>query len=206
MKTIRVIPRLGIKGKVMIGRWGRGLFRSIWIWVVVLGIGRAVPSWGCEPCLRILSLKETAAAADLIVVGRRLDPVTEDPGVPGGPDAISVGVLRVLKGLPVGPVIRVNAWNGMCPYGIVVTDDRPYVMMLVRRKDAGAGILYDTVADGCAVKALPVRDGVVELGEERRRTVVSGGEERFWGRPTFIGRCPRTSGRSGTGSGGCGIA
>lgn len=122
------------------------------------------PAQACEPCLKILNLEQTVKAADLIIVGQRTDysPKEKDRVKRQlGPDTIRVKVREVLKGnLKKGVRIKVNSWDGMCPYGILA-DDKVYVMLLIKRKRVD---YWDTVNNGCSRKSFPVEEGQVVLG------------------------------------------
>ena len=117
----------------------------------------------CEPCLKILNLEETVKAAELIVVGQRTDYSPKEEALKKkqqGPDTIRVKVLEVLKGNPKqGSRIKVNSWDGMCPYGILA-DDKVYVMLLIKRKRADT---WDTVNNGCSQRSFPVEKDQIIL-------------------------------------------
>ncbi|MBN1121114.1 MAG: hypothetical protein JXJ17_08550 [Anaerolineae bacterium] len=112
--------------------------------------------YACEPCPEVLTFEETVAEADVIIIGERvgLGPSTGD-----GPDWITVKVYEVLKGSVSENRIRINSWDGMCPYGIVV-EDGLYVMIL----DEYSGG-YDSVHWGCGVKTFPVESEMVMMGD-----------------------------------------
>jgi hypothetical protein len=116
----------------------------------------------CEPCMEFLSLEDTTAAADLIVVGRL---VREGPSTGNGPDWIEIEILEIWKGEASHSVIRVNSWNGMCAYGIILLDRDSYLIFLEAK-----GEYYDAVNYGCAVRSMPVRSGQIEY-EERAYSV-----------------------------------
>lgn len=118
----------------------------------------------CEPCVDVLTLEETAERADLIVIGYALEGITpsEFDGNFIGPDWMTLAVTQVIKGELRNNPIRVNSWNGMCQYGIVLEDNASYVIFL-----QDVGDMYDAVEHGCAVKALPVFDSFVEIQGER---------------------------------------
>lgn len=132
-----------------------------WLWLIsvslLLTFLLTPPAvYACEPCAEILGLEETAAQADLIIIGQK---IAEGPhtGV-GGPDWIMVKVIEILKGQVENEQIQVNSWDGMCAYGIVVDDNEAYVMFLEKGSDQ-----YDTVEFGCAVTTLPIKGEGVEL-------------------------------------------
>ena len=111
----------------------------------------------CEPCVEFLNLEDTAAAADLIVVGRL---VREGPSTGSGPDWIEIEILEVWKGETSQNVIRVNSWDGMCAYGIILLNRDSYLIFLEAK-----GEYYDAVNYGCAVRSMPVRNGQIEYEE-----------------------------------------
>jgi hypothetical protein len=123
----------------------------------LVGLLGAAAVRACEPCAELLDLDETAQQADLVVIGEQ---VNSGPSTGSGPDWIVVRVDEVLKGDPPGERIRVNGWDGMCPYGIVV-EPGIYVMFL-----ADEGEMYAAVNYGCAVKTLPVTGENVEVDEQ----------------------------------------
>lgn len=130
-----------------------------------IAIFQEEPAFACEPCSKIFNLNETAQAADTIIVGRKIGegPTTIRAEYPGGPDWIEVKVLRTLKG-EVSGIIRVNSWDAICTYGIIVDDDKEYIMFLEKRIPGPGEVFnddYRTVEDGCAVKILPVEDNAV---------------------------------------------
>lgn len=108
---------------------------------VTIGIFSFIPLiYACEPCEEELGFEETAKKADLIIIGQK---VSESPdtnpsgGGPSGPDCIELKAFKVLKGNNDENKIRVNSWDAMCDYGIVV-DDKTYVMFLVHYEDRDA--------------------------------------------------------------------
>jgi hypothetical protein len=120
------------------------------------------PAKACEPCFKILTLEETAEQADLIIIGKK---VKEGPSTgqypQGGPDWIEIKVLETLKGEAPANRIKVNSWDGMCNYGIIITDKREYLIFLAERED-----FYKAVDIGCAAKQFPIENGIVEMYEE----------------------------------------
>jgi hypothetical protein len=113
-------------------------------------------AYACEPCPEVLTFEESVAAADLIIIGER---VGSGPSTGDGPDWIMVDIYEILKGNTTETRIRVNSWDGMCPYGIVV-DDGLYVMILDQFEDQ-----YDSVHWGCSVKTFPVESEMVMMGD-----------------------------------------
>lgn len=112
----------------------------------------------CEPCPEILGFDQTVKVADLIIIGERTDYSPEEAKAIGrGPDTVKVRVLNVLKGTTPGNIITVNAWDGMCRYGIVV-DAAPHLMIL----QSGVG-QFNTVESGCGVSAIPLVNGTVTI-------------------------------------------
>ncbi len=111
----------------------------------------------CQPCPKVLSLAETVQKADLVIVGKNLTKRTQPDTEPGGPDEIDVWIIRTLLGEETKKTIRVNSWDGMCPYGIVA-DGGHNVMLLKRQQDK-----YDAVESGCSVKTYPVKNGIVDV-------------------------------------------
>jgi hypothetical protein len=128
----------------------------------ILLLAYATPARACEPCYRILTLEETAAAADLVIIGKlaKEGPIT-DNFPHGGPDWIEIQVLEVLKGEPSAKKIRANSWDGMCAYGILLPDKGKYLIFL-----AAGDEYYKAVEIGCAAKQYPIVDGMVVLENE----------------------------------------
>ncbi len=119
-------------------------------------------TWACEPCQKMLTLKETARKADVIIVGERTNYSLKEKSHPGGPETADIHVLQVLKGPELGSMIKTDAWYGMCPYGMAI-DDQRYVMFLTRAKV----LFFKPLNDGCAVKTLPVDNGRVIWNGQR---------------------------------------
>lgn len=117
----------------------------------------------CEPCEAILSLEDTAAQADLVIIGRltKEGPATDDGEGWGGPEWIEIEVVEVFKGRPSGEQVRVNSWSGMCPYGITLNDANEHLIFL---QETSGG--YDAVNYGCAVKQLTIQEGRVIIGDQ----------------------------------------
>jgi hypothetical protein len=122
----------------------------------------AAPARACEPCYRILTLEETTESAALVIIGKLVRKGLSTGDYPqGGPDWIEVQVLETLKGTQGATKIRVNSWDGMCNYGILLPDKRDYVIFLAEGED-----LYKAVDIGCAAKQFPIEDGMVEMDDE----------------------------------------
>jgi hypothetical protein len=107
----------------------------------------------CEPCQNIATFDEAADAAQLIIVGQV---VAEGPSTGSGPDWITVQVIDVLKGTPPETRIRVNSWDGMCGYGIMVDRGDQAVMLLT-----DGGDQFVTVNYSCAISQYTMTDGAV---------------------------------------------
>jgi hypothetical protein len=125
----------------------------------------------CQPCLaeKSLTLEQSLAQADLIVVGYRskLQPPQENDKTP---QQTAVQVTRVLRGSVKENQISVHSYSGMCPYGVVLPDDKPYVLIL---RASGDATTYNAV-DRCSVKALRVAadaDQTVTLDEYEKKTL-----------------------------------
>ena len=120
--------------------------------------------WACEPCGERLDLEKTIRAADLIVVGQKMneaDADNSDPALMGNPDSVMIHIKEVLKGAVAQDMISVNSWDGMCAYGIVV-GEKEYVVFLAGKETASQ---FDAVNHGCSVKTLPVKDVSVKMVE-----------------------------------------
>lgn len=120
----------------------------------------AIPAEACEPCAEAMTLEETAAEADLIIVGAM---VGEGPSTGDGPDWITVQVLETWKGSTDRTNIRVNSWDGMCLYGIP-NEEGTYLMLLEESDDQ-----YVTVNYGCAISRYtldPANEQVI-VGDQR---------------------------------------
>ena len=115
-------------------------------------------AWACEACQGTWDFKKTAEHADAVIVGQKVGEQRAEK-----PEWIDVNVLQVLKGGISEKKIRISSWYGMCSYGIQA-DDKRYVVLLVKPSQGHA--YYDAVNYGCAVKALPVDNGSVQLYKE----------------------------------------
>jgi hypothetical protein len=122
-------------------KWGILIALAILSLLIVTSPARA-----CEPCIEILNLEQTTAAAELIVIGRL---VQEGPSTGSGPDWLEIEILELWKGELDQTQIRVNSWDGMCAYGVILFDHEPHLIFLETR-----GEMYDTVENGCAVRSM----------------------------------------------------
>lgn len=134
----------------------------------------------CEPCGPRLGFEETANQADEIIIGQRvmstikrwltLNVMARGSEFPeyalahDGSSVIDVEVFELLKGRLLKDRITVHAFSGMCPYGMAIPPDTQFVMLL-KKATVDRRFEYDVVSD-CAVKALPIRDGMVVLSSE----------------------------------------
>jgi len=137
--------------------------------IIAVGLLLATPGsgWACEPCASELNAEESMRAADLIIVGQRIDYTPAEMQQwqrQEGPGVITVRILNVVKGREGRQTITIHSWSAMCPYGIVV-DDQPYVMLLERTAEKTSASDYGAVNDGCAVKTFHIDHESVELVE-----------------------------------------
>lgn len=114
----------------------------------------SVGAFACQPCQSTLTLEQSAGKAELIIVGERLDFSPNEVE----PQTIKVRVWSILKGKAERKKIVVRSWYQMCPYGIIV-DNQRYVMFL--SKSAEMPGMYEAVDGGCGVKTLSVQNKVV---------------------------------------------
>jgi hypothetical protein len=131
----------------------------------------------CEPCGSRLDLPRSLEKAELVVVARRPAEPKQPEGPANGPACDVLSVEGVLKGEFKGEKLRVRSWYGMCPYGIILSEGT-YVVLLSKAPEHAYDVsypddecakalkrkpeLYVAVEQGCAVKALAVREGSVE--------------------------------------------
>jgi hypothetical protein len=136
------------------------LRRMICLCALMLGTLGAT-ALACEPCLaeKSLTLEQSIAQADLIVVGYRLDHPAKPEQEGETPKQVKVQVMRVLRGSVKENQIMVRSYSGMCPYGVVLPDKEHYVLIL---KATGDGQTYSAV-DRCSVKALRVTNDAAEI-------------------------------------------
>jgi hypothetical protein len=122
------------------------------------------PVFACQPCASTLNLEQSIAKSDLIIVGQKVaDGPRSDFGEGyGGSDWIEVRVIETLKGSAPSVKIKINSWDAMCAYGIIVNDDRNYLMLLQKREN-----FYDAVDYGCAEKSYLVENSQVDLNGQK---------------------------------------
>jgi len=127
--------------------------------------------YACEKCFPTLNLEETVAESDLIIIGQKISegPHTDPrPDGYGGPDWIEIEIEKIVKGQTKEKKIKVNSWDAMCRYGIII-DDQKYIMFLKERNVEDETYEYDAVNYGCAVKTYLIKEDMVEF--ERRKFV-----------------------------------
>lgn len=125
----------------------------------------AQPTHACQPCAESFDWIETARSADVVVVGRKLDESAEEDA--GGPDWIDLMVDDELIGTAISEVVRVNSWDGMCPYGVQINGREPHIVFLKSANLSRTRAHYTAVAQGCGAKALPIVDDHVVVNETR---------------------------------------
>ena len=120
----------------------------------------------CEPCIPI-NFEETVRIADLIVIGKKAanGPSMKMDHFPDASDWIEIKILDILKGEESEEFIRVNSWNGMCDYGIVI-DEKQYIIFLQERTVESEDYQYDAVKFGCSLKTLPVVNDMIQIDED----------------------------------------
>ena len=143
-----------------------GIFRLMRkIFLVVLALFVAFPALACEPCAEEWDLQTTANKADLIVIGMRNTPILpEEEKWQSGPENMEISVLAVLKGEYADKKIITDGWYGMCPYGIVLSNKRFYIIYLTKEKSKS---YHQPLNSGCAVKATPLAN-TIEPGLHNR--------------------------------------
>ena len=138
---------------------------ALFLFVFTASVGNA-----CEPCAKILNFEESVKEADLIIIGQK---VSEGPRSDfrgegyGGPDWIEVKIMQVLKGERPAERIKVNSWDAMCDYGIVVEKDNVYVMLLKQRKVTDEDYQFDAVNFGCGVKIYALEGEFINFDGKR---------------------------------------
>lgn len=119
----------------------------------------------CEPCAQRMDWMQTAKAADVIVVGRKFD---DGPNTgSGGPDFIDLKVDDELVGVAISEVVRVNSWDGMCPYGVQINNGDPHIVFLRTTNLAKTKAHYSAVSQGCSATAFPIIDDYVVMGKTK---------------------------------------
>jgi len=117
----------------------------------------------CQPCPIKLDFEDTVKASDLIVIGRKIGEYpSPEMALPNqfGPDWLRIEVQEALKGYCDARIIKVNSYNGMCPYGITINDENQYILFL--QKANVDYIDYDAVNHGCAEKTFSITDNQVK--------------------------------------------
>lgn len=78
-----------------------------------------------------LGFAQSAAKADLIIIGQKVNegPLTFIEGEKCCPSWIEVKVKKVLLGKEEAGLLRIHSWSGMCGYGIVIANDKDYVLI-----------------------------------------------------------------------------
>ncbi|MDD4616656.1 MAG: hypothetical protein PHW76_06030 [Alphaproteobacteria bacterium] len=120
----------------------------------------------CERCLSTLSLEETISQADEIAVAERdpdeniaePDPNATELDMSKLPEFIHLKILKVLKGEPLPPVVRVQSYSGMCRYGIYFRKGVTALVFLKRTPD-----FYTSVAGGCSKTSIPLGGNTLNL-------------------------------------------
>ena len=132
---------------------------KIFLCALLLSASASV-AWACQPCRteKSLTLEQSIAQADLIVVGYRLDQLPKPEEGENTPQQIKIQVARVLRGSVKENQIMVRSYSGMCPYGVVLPDKEHYVLILKARGD---GQTYGAV-ETCSVKALRVTNDAAQ--------------------------------------------
>lgn len=154
----------------MFRAWLKNSGCRIFLCALILSASASV-AVACQPCLaeKSLTLEQSIAQADLIVVGYRheVQPPQDNDETP---QQTKVQVMRVLRGSVKENQIMVHSYSGMCPYGVVLPDDKPYVLIL---RASGDGTTYSAV-DRCSVKTLRVAadaNETVTLDEYEQKTL-----------------------------------
>jgi hypothetical protein len=117
-------------------------------------------AFACQPCESTLNLEQSAGKAELIIVGERLDFSPKEVR----PQSIKVRVVNILKGKAERKKIVVRSWYQICPYGIIV-DDQRFVMFLSKSVEMPG--MYEAVDGGCGVKTLSVQNKEVVVEGKR---------------------------------------
>lgn len=132
---------------------------ALCIFVLLATIFAPSRGFGCTQCPPEFEggFDESAAEADLIIIGRR---IYYPPDEVAWLMDIEVWVEEVLAGRYDGRLIRVDSGESMCSYGIVV-DDARYVMILKYGWDSGPPS-WGPISP-CHTKVLPVWDSHIYL-------------------------------------------
>ena len=125
------------------------------------------PIFACQPCLGTpLNLEETVDRADLIIVGHKIDDGQQSSSREDIdiliPELIQVRILEILKGSTQSTEIKVRSFYGMCAYGIVLNDNRNYLILLSNVSETEEE-LYSSVDGDCAEKSYLVLNNQVDI-------------------------------------------
>lgn len=137
--------------------------------ILFLFYGISSKSYACQPCAKILSFEESVNEADLIIIGQKMSegPRSDFGEGYGGPDWIEVKIKQVLKGEISAAKIKVNSWDAMCPYGIIVENDKDYVMLLRQREVTHEDYQFDAVNYDCGVKTYVLEGDYINFDGEK---------------------------------------
>lgn len=125
----------------------------------------AAEAQACSPCPKQYTLQESLKEAEVLVIGTRTTLLSADEKTQaGGPETIQIAVEETLRG-DVAPKQSVEAlaWQGMCPYGMVVRVGQRMLMFLKRMPpgtvtDTQGQLItrptYRAVYGDCGIKAL----------------------------------------------------
>ena len=140
--------------------------KKYFIFIAVIFISFFVSSFAfaCEPCPKILNLEETINKSDLIIVGQK---VSDGPKSDFGPAWIEVKIIETLKGSIQDAKIKVSSWYGMCSYGIIIDDNKNYLILLQKAENAEENISYTPVDWGCSQKKYLVENNQIDLNGEK---------------------------------------
>jgi len=120
-------------------------------------------SSACQPCLKNYSFDEAVKKADLIILGQKIKAWSDNPKAsPNQPEWVEVAVKEVFKGELSAKQVKIHSYYGMCPYGVVLPDDKSYLMLLEKEDDH-----FRAVYQGCAVNKYLVEDNKVLFEDEK---------------------------------------
>ena len=146
----------------------KNYFLTAWLLIILMCDNLAV--LGCEPCPEEIDIKETYRRADLVIVGEKFSEGPSSNTQPSGPEWIEVQTSKIIKGISDSNHFKINSWDGMCGYGIVI-DEKTYVIFLEKKsphKDfTWDDYAYDAINSGCSVKTLLIENGEVNFNNEK---------------------------------------